>query len=85
MALGRVNLVDAIYWQVPVIARYNTAVTRVGEVVSLGTGGIVNCTVGGVTVPCQSLKGQTLVAADIVLLLCTTTSWWIIGVVPPSA
>ena len=78
---GRVTLLNSIGAQVPRMARSQTAVTRIGLIVSIAADGktaVVN--VGGKDTQCQLLKGlDWLATGNQVLVLVDRDKWVVLG------
>lgn len=76
---SRMNLVDAISFSVPTLAKARTALTRVGIVKALTPAPFVTVTVSGNDVVAHKTKEVTPVVGDQVLILVDAGMWVIIG------
>ena len=74
----RINLVDAIAYVVPTLAKVRTVVTRMGIVTALPSP-YVTVNVSGVAVDCNILADVTCVVGDQVLILVDGDLWVVVG------
>jgi hypothetical protein len=81
MALGRINLVDAIAQKSEAIARQKTVTLRIGlvQIPPALANGLVNVVVGGGAIPCAYLTNYTPVNNDKVVVINERDIWVVVG------
>lgn len=81
MALGRVNLVDAITRKAEDIARQKTLTMRIGvvQIPPALANGLVNVVISGGAIPCAYLTNYTPVNNDKVVVINERDIWVVVG------
>lgn len=81
MALGRINLVDAIAQKTLDIARQKTVTLRIGvvKIPPALANGLVYVTLGGGDIPCAYFTNYAPVNGDKVLVLNERDIWVVVG------
>lgn len=81
MALGRINLVDAISQSAETISRSKTVTLRIGVVAipPALANGLVNVIISGGAIPCAYLSHYTPANNDKVVVLTERDIWIVIG------